>query len=130
MQLVLKTNLKHLRVNRRMTQRTLAARLQVSPSAYGNYETGYARPSYEMLYEISRLFEVTVDDLLFRDLRASGLFAGSAAAEGKAGPDHMLETKWAASLQLPDALSSSDMAVVLGRLSSLIEQLNGRLDRG
>jgi transcriptional regulator with XRE-family HTH domain len=128
MQLVLKTNLRNLRVHSRMTQRMLAARLQVSPSAYGNYETGYARPSYEMLYEISRLFGVTVDDLLFRDLGASGLFTRPAGAGGKAEPDHVLETKWTASLQLPDAPSSSDMAVALGRLSSLIEQLNGKLD--
>lgn len=83
MNIVLKSNLRTLRELSRLTQRKIAAKLEVSPSAYGNYETGYARPTYEILYKISRVYGVAVDDLLFRSLNESVLAGDSKVREEK-----------------------------------------------
>src|SRR5690348_11217210 len=83
MNIVLKSNLRTLRGLSRLTQRKIAAKLEVSPSAYGNYETGYARPTYEILYKISRVYGIAVDDLLFRSLNESALSGDGKIREQK-----------------------------------------------
>ena len=47
--------------------RTLAARLQVSPSLISQVETGRARPSVSTLYAIASELGVSLDELLFVD---------------------------------------------------------------
>ncbi len=47
-----------------MSQAELARHLQISPSAVGMYEQGRREPSAELLVQIARLFEVSVDYLL------------------------------------------------------------------
>ena len=45
-------------------QAELAEKLRISPSAVGMYEQGRREPSAQMLLELARVFEVSVDYLL------------------------------------------------------------------
>lgn len=47
-----------------MSQAELAEKLKISPSAVGMYEQGRREPSVELLAEISRIFQVSIDFLV------------------------------------------------------------------
>jgi transcriptional regulator with XRE-family HTH domain len=51
----------HLRREHNYTQEQLAEKLKVSPQAVCKWENGKAVPEVSMLYEISRLFNYSVD---------------------------------------------------------------------
>lgn len=53
-----------LRTGRKYTQEQLAEKLAVSPQAVSKWENGKASPELSMLYEISRLFNCSVDRLI------------------------------------------------------------------
>lgn len=59
-------NLKVLRES--TTQRELAPLLGVTPSAVGMWESGRREPDIETLVHIAKLFEVTLDDLVLKEL--------------------------------------------------------------
>lgn len=59
-----KKNLKILRKGRGLTQEQLGRMFHVSRTAISNYETGKMEPSISMLLNLSKFFEVTVDQLL------------------------------------------------------------------
>lgn len=59
--------LQELRKSRGMTQENLAEALFVSRAAVSKWESGRGYPSIESLKDISRLFSVTVDQLLSSD---------------------------------------------------------------
>ena len=54
----------HLRIGRNYTQEQLAEKLKVSPQAVSKWENGKAVPEVPMLYEISQLFNCSVDRIL------------------------------------------------------------------
>ena len=53
-----------LRKNAGWNQAELARRLQISPSAVGMYEQGRREPSAQMLVDIARVFDVSLDYLM------------------------------------------------------------------
>lgn len=53
-----------LRRSRNMTQKELAQRLSVSPSAIGMYEQGRRQPSADLIVSICKLFSVSTQWLL------------------------------------------------------------------
>lgn len=53
-----------LRRSKNMSQGELAKCLQISPSAVGMYEQGRREPSCQVLVELARVLEVSVDYLL------------------------------------------------------------------
>ena len=55
--------LKQLRKSRHLTQKELAELLHVSPSAVSQYERSVIKPHRETLFEIAKLFSVSVDFL-------------------------------------------------------------------
>ena len=57
-------NIAELRLNAGMTQMELAERLNYSDKAVSKWERGESVPDVSVLYEISRLFGVTVDRLI------------------------------------------------------------------
>ena len=65
----IKTNLKFLRKLKGWTQNDLADAVQVTRAVIGSYEEGRARPTYEVLAELSKIFKFKIDDLIMRDLR-------------------------------------------------------------
>ena len=63
------TNIKFLRKQKAWTQEQLAAELDIKRSLIGSYEEGRAKPNYEVLAEIAKIFKHTIDNLITRDLR-------------------------------------------------------------
>jgi transcriptional regulator with XRE-family HTH domain len=62
------TNLRHLRIRRGWKQEDLAAKLFVKPNTISNYENNKSSPDFEILDVIIKLFGVTADQILFKDL--------------------------------------------------------------
>ncbi len=58
--------LKNLRISRNITQGELAAKLGISRSAVGMYETGGREPDFEMMEAIADIFNVDMDYLMGR----------------------------------------------------------------
>lgn len=56
--------LKQLRLSQKMTQGALAKKLGVSISTVGMYERGQRNPDNGMLVKISKVFHISVDNLL------------------------------------------------------------------
>lgn len=58
------TNLHELRVSSGLTQQQLGEIFHISRTAISNYETGKMEPSIQMLLNIAKYFNVSVDQLL------------------------------------------------------------------
>ena len=56
--------LKELRRSKGLSQKQLAQKIYISPSAVSQYETGHTKPSRENLEQIARFFDVSTDYLL------------------------------------------------------------------
>ena len=71
--------LRSARQARGLSLRVLADRLGVSPSLISQIETGRANPSVSTLYAIADELDVSLDELLFNDRRATGACPGAAS---------------------------------------------------
>jgi len=56
--------IKRYRENKRMTQKEIAEILEVEPATISKYESGTIEPSIESIKKLSKIFEITVDELL------------------------------------------------------------------
>ena len=56
--------IKTLRLTKKMTLSAMAERVGVKTSSIASYESGERTPSVEVLIEIARLFQVSIDNLL------------------------------------------------------------------
>ncbi len=56
--------LKQLRLEKKMSQKELAERIGIAKSVISFYESGDRSPSYDVLKEIAKIFNVTTDYLL------------------------------------------------------------------
>lgn len=65
---IINKNLKFLRVHVGMTQKQLAEKLGLKQAAVGAYEEERSTPPVNTLIEISRIFSVSLDNLVSRDL--------------------------------------------------------------
>lgn len=63
-----KETLRELRSMRGLGQQQLADLLQISVKTISHWETGYSEPSISQLILLADLFEVTLDDLVGRDI--------------------------------------------------------------
>lgn len=61
-------NMKYLRKLRGWTQEEFASKLGIKRSLLGAYEEERAQPNYEVLETVSDLFQVSIDDLLRKEL--------------------------------------------------------------
>lgn len=55
------------RIRLELTQQTVAEKLNVDRSTYSYYELGRTTPSIGTLYELTRLFGVSADELIDKD---------------------------------------------------------------
>lgn len=58
--------LKELRKNKGMTQKEVARDLNITDRTYGHYETGKREPSIDMLIEIAKYYNISIDILVGR----------------------------------------------------------------
>jgi len=63
------SNIKHLRVSKGITQGELAKACDKGNTAIGNWEVGIREPSAVDLANIANYFNVSIDDLIKKDLR-------------------------------------------------------------
>ncbi len=63
-----KETLRELRSMRGLGQQQLADLLQISVKTISHWETGYSEPSISQLILLADFFEVTLDDLVGRDI--------------------------------------------------------------
>lgn len=63
---IIATRLKSLRKEKKLTQRQLASKLQISQSTVALYETGNREPDIDTLEKIADFFDVTLDYLAGR----------------------------------------------------------------
>ena len=61
-------NLKSIRKLSGLTQKQVAAKLEVVESCYANWEQGRTEPNIETLRRLCVLFDVTLDELINGDL--------------------------------------------------------------
>lgn len=60
-------NLKSLRKSASLTQKQVAAHLNVVESCYANWEQGRTEPNITMLRRLAELFETSLDDMVNGD---------------------------------------------------------------
>ena len=66
---MLSQNLKYLRKKNNISQQALADKIGMSRSSIGDYERGRTEPDIDTLIKIVDYFDVSVDDLLRKDLK-------------------------------------------------------------
>lgn len=59
-------NLRNLRMQNKLSQQMLAARLKISQSNISDWGNGVSRPEYENLISLADIFDVSLDELLGR----------------------------------------------------------------
>ena len=58
-------NIKHLRLQQKLTQDELAERLFVTRQTISNYETGKSKPDVEMLAKIAEVLETDANTVIY-----------------------------------------------------------------
>lgn len=61
---ILAKNLRKYRLKNNLLQKDVAKYLNVVLSTYSQYETGKSNPDYETLIKLSRLYKVSIDELV------------------------------------------------------------------
>jgi DNA-binding XRE family transcriptional regulator len=59
-----KENLKNYRIQNKMTQKNLADKLNLTTNNIGHWEKGRTEPNIDTLIKLSKLFGITVDELI------------------------------------------------------------------
>ena len=65
----LANNLRYLRKQQNMTQADLSEILNISRQAYSNYETSKRTPDLDSLLLLAKLYHVSLDDLVLKNLK-------------------------------------------------------------
>lgn len=76
---IISSNLKHLRKLNNLTQEQFAEKLGIKRSLLGAYEEGRADPRLNNLLNIANVFNLSVDDIISKDLNKDGNFSSSKA---------------------------------------------------
>ena len=64
MKITFNENLKNIRQNEKLSQKDLAEKLHISIKTISHWETGYTEPSLVQLVMLSKILDVSIDDLL------------------------------------------------------------------
>lgn len=65
-------NIKHLRRGRGWTQTELGDKIGVKKETISGYEREVSFPDFEKFLKLSQIFDVSLDDLVFRDIEQEG----------------------------------------------------------
>lgn len=79
----LNENMRKLRKQLKLTQDQFAAKLDIKRSLLGAYEEGRAEPKLELLQKIAAVFNVSVDDLIGKDLEDGAPASPMSLSKGK-----------------------------------------------
>ena len=70
-------NLKNLRKELGFSQKQIADKLNISQQTYSDYENDKTEPTIDMLIQLANLFEVSIDELLDREITEEEYAAGA-----------------------------------------------------
>lgn len=62
----LNVRIKDIRISNKMTQQQLADKINVNRTTLSGYESGRRIPSIDVLWKISDVFDITIDELVGR----------------------------------------------------------------
>ena len=62
-------NIKYLRIKKKITQQQIAEYLGKTDGAVSFWESGSREPNLEDLIKLSKIFEVSIDDLILKNFR-------------------------------------------------------------
>lgn len=57
-------NIKKLRESEGLTQKDLAKKIGVTYQTIGHWETGRRKPTFDKLIKLSKIFEISIDELI------------------------------------------------------------------
>ena len=57
-------NLKLLRTAKKLSQKDLATKMNITIKTISHWETGYTEPSISQLVMLSEIFDISIDDLI------------------------------------------------------------------
>lgn len=131
----LASNLKDLRKKYDLLQKDVANVLKINKNKYNSIELGKDIPNFPELFALAKLFNVTAEDLLFKDLTVYADFEeipplqkGKNAPEN-APPDAPPDPETPGIMLNKDSPSyREEMGKVLTRLADAIDRLNSRLE--
>lgn len=61
----LRETIRNERKNKRITQEELAEMLEVSPTHVKHIESGHRKPSIEILFELAKILNISLDEVVF-----------------------------------------------------------------
>lgn len=70
------SNLKYLRMCKNIPQSVVSEKFSLGPNTIGSYERGDREPTLNCLAGLAKFYEVSIDDLLLKDLRPPGSILG------------------------------------------------------
>lgn len=59
-----KDNLKNLRMEKSLSQKQLAEKLNITLKTISHWETGYTEPSIAQMIQLADIFKITIDELI------------------------------------------------------------------
>ncbi len=62
------STLKQYRLSANLTQKQMAAKLEMTPNAYQKYELNTREPNLDTLIQIADIFDISLDELVGRHL--------------------------------------------------------------
>lgn len=77
------SNVKHLRKKHGFNQKVLGELVKVNATQIGAYELGNSKPSFDGLLVLAKIFDISIDDLIFKNLALD--------QNGKSNPYPMVE---------------------------------------
>ena len=80
-------NLLYLRKKNKYTQANMPELIDISRATWSNYEKGFTEPGFDKLIKIAKLFKVSIDDLLTRDIEFDIHYENSQVNEPQAELD-------------------------------------------
>lgn len=69
------SNLKFYREKSRLTQEELCLRLKIKQTTYSNYELGKTEAPYNVLKELSKIYNITIDQLLDNETEGKAVYS-------------------------------------------------------
>ena len=66
---LLREDIRKGRKNKKITQEELAEKLEVSPTHVKHIESGHRKPSIEILFEITKILNISLDGVVFSKKR-------------------------------------------------------------
>ena len=121
----LASNLVHLRKRNRGTREELGTLLGISHAAYGKYERGDSDPSLEGLAALASHYDVTIDDLITKDMTRESVHNKANQSTNKSSTvariDGMLARSGAVAITLRDHYVKT-IAQLTGRTERQIER--------